>query len=70
MKFNDAINEGVTTPAAMKLVRMAIKELGKDTNKKKIMDYIKNNLVKNKSHYDSNIEAIEAAIDGHKKGQL
>lgn len=69
MKFNTAINEGLTTPAAISLVNKAIKALGKNANKEKIKNYIKNS-VKNKQHYEANLEGIDAAITAYKKGQL
>lgn len=69
MNFNVAINEGLTSPAAIKLVKKAIEELGKSASRDKIKKYIRNN-VKNKQHYEANLEGINAAIIAHKKGQL
>lgn len=70
MKFNEVINEGLTTPAAIKLVNKAVKALGKNANREKIKNYIKNNIVRNKQHYDANVEGIEAAISAFKKGHI
>lgn len=70
MRFNKAVNEGLVNPVAMKLVRQAMKDLGKNANKKKIKEYIKSNLVKNKEHAERNDGFIDGAIDSIKSGQI
>lgn len=69
MKFNKAIDESLTNPTAIKYVKQAIEALGKKASKEKIKDYIKNN-IKSKSHFTSNLEFIDGAIDAIKKNQL
>lgn len=70
MRFSKAVNESLVNPAAIKLVKQAVQVLGKSANKKKIKEYIKSNLVKNKQHAEKNDEFIDGAIDAIKSGQI
>lgn len=70
MKFNKAIDESLVNPAAIRLVRKAVEAIGTNVEKNKIKSYIRNNLVKNKTHAEINDEFIDGAIDAIKSGKL
>jgi len=70
MKFDKAINEGLTNPVGIKLVKQAVQALGKRASRNKIKEYIKTNLVNNPRHFKGNEEFIDGAIDSLKNGNL
>lgn len=72
MKFYKAANiqESMTNPQALKLVGQAVKAVGKGASYDKIINYIKNELVKHPENIDKNLEHYKGAIEAYKKGKV